>query len=263
METQNVFFSISRTRFNQPLILHVPHSSTSIPIKNGFIVDDKTLSAEIYKLTDWYTDELFSSAEDIIIKAGFSRIFCDPERFTDDSMEIMAKVGMGVLYEKSDDGVTIRNVTPHLREAILNGYYRKHHLKLYEAVRNQLNTCDKALIVDCHSFTDIPFTRDLSQELNRPDFNIGTDPFHTSRRLIEFSEAFFAERGFSLGINWPYQGTMVPMEFYKKNNRVQSIMLEVNRKLYLKGTSNERSESFGEAKMIVGEYLNGLRRSFM
>ena len=65
-----------------------------------------------------------------MIKANFSRIFCDPERFTDDSQEIMAQFGMGVLYEKNDDGELMRVVTPELRERILKDYYWLHHAKL-------------------------------------------------------------------------------------------------------------------------------------
>ena len=52
---------------------------------------------EIIKLTDWYTDDLFLFEDSIVVKADFSRIFCDTERFSDDSQEVMAKYGMGVL----------------------------------------------------------------------------------------------------------------------------------------------------------------------
>jgi len=65
------------------LILHLPHSSTNIPLNEGYIVDSIALESEILKLTDWYTDDLFYSEGDEMIKAEFSRIFCDPERFTD------------------------------------------------------------------------------------------------------------------------------------------------------------------------------------
>ena len=56
--------------------------------------------AEMLKLTDWYTDDLFYSENNEMIIAEFSRICCDPERFTDDNLEVMAQYGMGVLYEK-------------------------------------------------------------------------------------------------------------------------------------------------------------------
>ena len=47
-----------------------------------------------------------------MIIAGFSRIFCDPERFTDGTQEIMAQYGMGVLYEKSDEGENNKEYRP-------------------------------------------------------------------------------------------------------------------------------------------------------
>lgn len=51
-------------------------------------------------LTDWYTDELFKLEPVTTVQANFSRLFCDAERFVDDSQEVMAKKGMGVLYRQ-------------------------------------------------------------------------------------------------------------------------------------------------------------------
>ena len=143
------------------------------------------------KVTDWYTDDLFQSDEHEMIKANFSRIFCDPERFADDSQEIMAQYGMGVLYEKNDDGELMRVVTPELRKRILKDYYWPHHAKLNNAVNKQLQLYAKALILDCHSYPRKPFKRDLDKSSNRPDFNIGTDDFHTPATLIEASKDYF------------------------------------------------------------------------
>jgi N-formylglutamate deformylase len=63
---------------DKKIILHIPHSSTQIPLTAGYIVDAIALEKEILKLTDWYTDDLFYSNEDEMIVAEFSRIFCDP-----------------------------------------------------------------------------------------------------------------------------------------------------------------------------------------
>ena len=44
----------------QHLILHIPHASENIPFKKGFVIDDTKIKEEILKLTDWFTDDLFS-----------------------------------------------------------------------------------------------------------------------------------------------------------------------------------------------------------
>ena len=244
------------------LILHIPHASEYIPADAVYMVDQNTVDKEILKLTDWYTDDLFSSNDVINVKAEFSRVFCDPERFSEDSQEVMAQFGMGVLYEKSDEGIPIREVNPNLREAILNRYYWPHHKQLNQAVEQQLKTCGKALIVDCHSFPSTPFVRDLDQSPNRPDFNIGIDPYHTPESLTTASREFFEHKGYTVGIDWPYKGTIVPLAHYQKSKNVASIMLEINRALYLDEPSNVRSVNYAVIKSVVNEFLELMKSHY-
>ncbi len=239
----------------QKLILHIPHSSTNIPFTDGFIIDEDSLQKEILKLTDWHTEDLFYSKDNEMIVADFSRIFCDVERFSDDPLEVMAKYGMGVLYKKTDNGKEMRTVSQELRDKILTDFYWKHHEKLDKAVDNQLNHFGKALIIDCHSFANTPFKRDLNQDPNRPDINIGTDPFHTSKELIDLSVKFFKDKGFSIGIDWPYSGSIVPLKHYQKNRNVNSIMIEINRKLYLHNNTNIKSDNYCAIKTTVQDFI--------
>jgi N-formylglutamate deformylase len=241
------------------LILHIPHSSTIIPFKDGYCVTDEILNQETLKLTDWFTDDLFENEFDISCKAQFSRIFCDTERFSDDSQEVMAQFGMGVLYEKTDSGEPLRHVSADLRTSILNEFYWKHHHQFTEKVKNQLEQFDLAIIVDCHSFPHIPLQRSLDKSDFRPDFNIGTDDFHTPQKIIAASRDFFAEKGYTLGVDAPYSGAIVPMDFYNKNNKVQSIMLEVNRRLYLTDFTNVKSDQYLKTKKIIQDYLDLMR----
>ena len=241
------------------LILHIPHSSVNMPLLDGYIQDADKIHNELIKLTDWYTDELFYSESDSMIIAPFSRIFCDVERFENNEDEIMSKVGMGVLYESCDDGSLLRKVSSALRSRIIRDYYWKHNNALLEEVYKQLKNDGSCLIVDCHSYPSKPLIRDLDQTAGRPDFNIGTDKYHTPQNLIDSSIAYFEQRGFSIGVDWPYKGTIVPLAHYQKNKKVNSIMLEVNRELYLNEPSNEKSERFNEIKEIVKSYLEWIR----
>jgi N-formylglutamate amidohydrolase len=241
------------------LILHIPHSSVNMPFLDGYMQDADKIHNELIKLTDWYTDELFYSETDSMIIASFSRIFCDVERFENDEDEIMSKVGMGVLYENFDDGSILRKVSPILRSKIITDFYWKHHNALLEEVNKQLINDGSCLIVDCHSYPSKPLIRDLDQTTARPDFNIGIDKYHTPQKLIDASVAYFEQRGYSIGVDWPYKGTIVPLAHYQKSNKVNSIMLEVNRKLYLKEPSNEKCEKYNEINKIIDGFIKMIK----
>jgi len=238
-----------------PPILHIPHSSIYFPNKEGFVIDKPTLDAEVNKLTDWYTEDLFDLDGVIKVIAPFSRIFCDVERFADDSMEEMAAKGAGVCYTRLDTGEEMRRVTTELKEFILHDYYYPHHQRLEQAVDEQLQQHGKAFIIDGHSFSNIPFVRDTDQHSGRPDINIGTDPFHTPEKLIEKTAQHFKTHGFSVEMNRPYSGTMVPLKYYLENANVHSIMIEVNRRLYLDENGNRKENKLNYLNQIITELI--------
>jgi hypothetical protein len=62
----------------------------------------------------------------------------------------------------------------------------------------------------------MPKKRSAHKNVPRLDFNIGTNSFHTPNKLINISIAFFKERNLSLGVDYPFNGSIVPMEYYKK-----------------------------------------------
>jgi N-formylglutamate amidohydrolase len=242
---------------NKHIVLHIPHSSTVIPFTAGFVADKAMIRNELEKLTDWYVDELFDQNGPFIpVITPFSRIFCDVERFRNDEDEPMAKFGMGVYYTLCDDGKPLRNASEHLQSLFLKDYYDKHHNLLTELVDDILKNSKYAFIVDCHSFPAIPLNRDLNKETPRPDFNIGTDAFHTPPSFIEISKEYFSKLGYNVGINWPYSGTIVPEKYLRKDARVLSIMLEVNRDLYLIEGTTKKNEKFDQIKKVIAGWLD-------
>jgi N-formylglutamate amidohydrolase len=241
------------------IVLHIPHSSAVIPDFEGYVSTEDEIQQEIIKLTDWYTDDLFDSQEDDKAVAPFSRIFCDVERFADDDLEVMSKFGMGVLYEKLDNGNQLRKVTQQLKSGVLSNYYWKHHNNLNKIVKKHLEDTELCLILDCHSFPSSPFNCAIVQDNNTPDFNIGTDSYHTPSYFIEASKEFFKSKGLSLGVDTPYSGSIVPMEYYQKDPRVNSIMLEVNRRMYLNEPTNQKSDGYLRKKEFVQEYIKLLK----
>lgn len=217
--------------FKHSLIMHIPHSSTNIPDRNQFLLNDVELDKEILKLTDIGTDVIFNlgfGVEHKIFK--YNRLYCDVERLPDDQEE-MFKFGRGFFYTKTDDGRDLRNEQSFKDN--VKFYYDRHHKNLESAVRNKLLEEGIATIIDCHSFSDIPFETDLIKDDNRPDICLGTDDFHTPKWLVDKLSIYFEGLGYSVKINNPYAGTIVPLKYYKKDVNVNSIMIEVNRKLFI------------------------------
>jgi len=219
------------------IILHIPHSSPSIPFFEGFVVGRQAVNNEINILTDWFTDQLFNLPYPKIV-TPFSRVFCDVERFEDDSLEVMSLKGMGMCYTHMDNGETMRDVSPYLKERIKTEFYLPHHLALEELTTDLLQKYEQVIIIDCHSFPDMPLNRDLNKELPRPDFCLGIDELQTPKKLHAVVRNLLMSLGYKVLINNPYSGTMIPLKYYKKNKNVTGLMIEVNRKHYMTTSNN-------------------------
>jgi len=236
----------------QSIFLHIPHASPYVPYYDGFVVDMQTIQDEINLLTDWYTDELFDMPYPKIV-APFSRVFCDVERFEDDNLEVMSQKGMGMYYTHLDNGGLMRVVEPELRDRIKLGYYLSHHRALEELTDELLYNYGNVTVIDCHSFPENPLNRDLDKNVPRPDFCLGIDEFHTPEELYLPIQGLLTNLGYTVLINSPYAGTMIPMKYYKKNRNVMGLMIEVNRKLYMANSNGvvSKTASFDNTRKTI------------
>ena len=117
---------------------------------------------------------------------------------------------------------------------------------------------DHCLIIDGHSFPALPLPYELNQTVFRPDFCLGTDDFHTPEELVARVEKILESCGYSTACNQPFRGTIVPMKHYRKDERVQSLMIEINRWLYLGEDYSVDREKMKELVSVlerVGEVL--------
>ncbi|UTP72770.1 N-formylglutamate amidohydrolase [Alteromonas sp. LMIT006] len=225
------------------MILHIPHHSTYIPdeYRDLFVVSDEALLEEIQLMTDHNTDIMFGLEHPKItrVTAEVSRLLVDMERFRDDNQESMAKKGMGAVYTKRQNGTPLKEFPPEQREALLQRYYDPHHKGLEEAVQKELDEHGECLIIDCHSFPDeaLPY-EDRSEYYQPVDFCIGFDAFHVPEELVLDVYRFFTMNDYSVAINEPFSGSIVPNQFYQKDNRVKSMMIEVNRNLNVDEVKN-------------------------
>ncbi|MBF0121278.1 MAG: N-formylglutamate amidohydrolase [Desulfobacterales bacterium] len=223
------------------MILHIPHASTKIP--EGINLTQE-MKDEMNLMTDWYVDDLFDIGVGTEIVFPYSRLFCDVERFINDPLE---KIGRGIIYKKLLNG---NNFIHNFPENDAMKLYNEHHYKLnYEA--RFIVSYYPIIIVDCHSFNNEPLPYEKNRK-KRPDFCIGIDEKQTSKKLVDDIINIIRNHNLSVEINFPYEGTIIPS--ISQKDSFNSIMIEVNKKLYL--TKNfKKSRNFLNVSKIICEIL--------
>ncbi|MCX5998844.1 MAG: N-formylglutamate amidohydrolase [Chloroflexi bacterium] len=244
-------------------ILHIPHASRTIPpeVRESLAMSDAELEDELRKVTDAYTDSLFAcdrtAARRIVFRV--SRLVVDPERFENDSDEPMSARGMGVVYTRTlANGDLRKHLSQEEKASLIARYYYPHHKRLGSAVRSALRSNQRCLIIDCHSFSSVPFPPELDQTPRRPDICIGTDQFHTPQWLARLAVGLFSERGFQVYLNRPFSGALVPQPYCHVNSAVWSVMIEINRRLYMDEQTGRHNHGFHELKSQLQEVLSSL-----
>lgn len=233
-----------------PVILHIPHASVHIPPEERdlFVTDDAHLVQQNILWPDLHTDALYQCGDAARLVFPISRLVVDPERFSDDALEPMAKKGMGALYRVDTNMNEMRPVIPdHRRKKLMDSWYWPHHNALDDMAQERLEKFGLCLIFDCHSYPSkaLPY-EDATQF--RPEIGIGTDSYHTPTLLRDAMAKAFRERGYEVGVDTPFAGALVPNRFYGRDKRVHSIMIEVRRDLYMDETTGAKNAEFDKIR---------------
>ena len=239
------------------VVLHVPHDSVTIPadVREQFVLDDDALLAELMSMTDHHTLALFAGERPRgrVVRAPVSRLVVDVERFADDDQEAMARCGMGAVYARCADGRPLRRALAAAeRDALLRRFYRPHHEALEATVSDALARHGRCLVIDCHSFPHqaLPY-EGAAPGAFRPDICVGTDAFHTDDALRAAFVSGFDAMGWSVRVDDPFAGALVPAGRFRRDRRVAAVMVEINRRLYLREGTPARAGDFDDVAARV------------
>lgn len=239
------------------VIFHVPHDSTLVPsgIRHQITLSDDDLAEELVKMTDHLTLSLFASGVPVaqVVRAPVSRLVVDVERFEDDQQESMAGRGMGAVYAVTSSLKSLRRpLHQGERDDLMQAFYRPHHAQLEAAVSAAVYAYGRCLVIDCHSFPSVALPYELADpDLGRPDICIGTDAFHTSAELASAFVSAFKREGWSVSLNDPFAGALVPSGRYQQDRRVSAVMVEINRGLYLQEHDGTPLPSFWDVSSRI------------
>lgn len=223
-------------KMHNHVLLHIPHASTVFPAgsQHGF----KDLDEDERLLIDYYTDELFSpvASTERIRKMAFPycRLYCDAERLVNDPLE---KVGLGISYHRQTDKG--RRLFGSLPEAF--AIYADFHAKMAKEI---VNMGVGTLLIDCHSFSNLPNM--LNSTPSDIDICIGFNDDETCPNKVVIGNIvhYFKSKGYEVGINEPFSNSKtfaVPVEYH-------SVMIEVNKRLYMNERTLEKTEGFDKLK---------------
>ena len=220
------------------LVLHVPHSSTAFPDDCEYDFSD--LDYEERLLIDYYTDELFipkeSDSRIDTILFPFCRLYCDVERIIDDPLE---ETGFGISYQREipmgRGGIRYRyfSTAYHVWDK-----YLEHHLKAAMKILRPVSP----LVIDCHSFSARPNLLDKEPPKDI-DICIGFNEDITKPDKVVIGNIckHFSDCGYIIGINKPFSNSKT---FPLPANSYHSVMIEVNKRLYMDEISLKKTSGF-------------------
>jgi N-formylglutamate amidohydrolase len=237
-----------------PVILHVPHASRLLGgARAGIVLDDASLGAELDRMTDAYTDRIAAEAGSGAWRFinGYSRLVVDPERFPDEREEMLA-VGMGAVYTRTSLGEPLRADDPAAAETLLSGHFRPYAEAFSDLVDARLSALGRVIIVDVHSYPSRPLPYELHGDGPRPAVCIGTDPFHTPAWLIATARRAFG----AIGLNTPFAGCYVPIKHYRRDPRVQAVMVELRRDTYMVEPAGPLTSGFSTVTRALAAFMS-------
>ena len=228
---------------SSPVIIHAPHGGTSIPAESRkeFVVTDAELDAEILALTDHSVDDFARAAKrragGSVVINRLSRFVVDVERFPGPEEEKNA-VGMGVLYTHGSQRQLVRSI-PDEAVADYMRFFVEYSVLLARLVNRAIAAHGRAIIIDVHSYHRAVLPHELHVTEPRPELCVGYEEFHMSDELRGAVADCFA--GFEQGDNQTFHGSYVPLEHYRRDARVQSVMLEIRRDMYMDEATGARN----------------------
>ncbi|WP_328469560.1 N-formylglutamate amidohydrolase [Actinoplanes sp. NBC_00393] len=236
-----------------PVILHVPHASRALA-ESGLILDSAALGAELDHLTDAYTDVIASRAAAAAVRRPWmlvnrlSRLVVDPERFPDETEEMLA-VGMGPVYTHGYAGRRLREADP-ARDAVL---MKEHFFPYAEAMSTLVDSvlagAGRAVILDVHSYPTAALPYELHGDGPRPPICLGTLAGHTPDWLLSAARAAFP----GAGLDSPFAGAYVPLKHLGVTAEVSALMIEIRRDQYMLEPGGEPTDGLDRlAEAIAG-----------
>lgn len=246
---------------SKPLLITIPHSGERVPVETPWLkgLDEKLLMCDV----DRYVDQLYQPAINqlgiVSVRTEWHRYAVDLNRWKDDvdsgtvlnNANPAGRFSRGLHWAITTKGEKLMPgpIANELHELLVAKYFQPFHTE----VKNKLNEFKKAgtrvvYHIDAHSMPSLGTKEHLDPGEQRADVVVsdcgGKSCGAAFRDLVIDA---YRNCGFSVSLNWPYKGGRVTETYGNPSDGVESIQVELNRRLYM----NEESKRLLEAAQVV------------
>ena len=231
------------------VVLSCPHAGRIYPTE--FIAASIADITDLRGLEDFGVDQLIGGALGHGIPCvtnKVSRAYIDVNRPVDALDHLMlispptsqsvkpsrhVRAGYGLLPRLTAGREVIhRQLLPHNEvESRIALVHQPYHHAVQAALSNACSKFGRAILIDCHSMPS-------HDQQNRPLADIILGDLHHStfdQEIGKMLTTLIEDKGFSVAWNTPYAGGYITKNYGRARSNQQSIQIEINRRLYMKG----------------------------
>ena len=138
-------------------------------------------------------------------------------------------------------------------------YYHPYHRELKRIVDETHAKHGMLWQLSCHCMSAIGAPTHADAGKPRADFCLGNIGDTTSsREFIEYVAAEIKKLGYSVTINDPYEGNELNRRHGAPGKGIESIMVEINKKLFMDTKTFRKTEGFAKLKADLDRLLKAL-----
>jgi len=267
-----------------PLVLDSPHSGFQMPSDFCASLGDSVQAADLRDGEDCFIDELYLPATRLgvpLLAAQFPRTWLDPNRHAGDiDLALMegghwpdalvpsgkARIGKALIWRTLDDGRPIyaRPLSvAAVRERIAR-YHQPYHATLQTLLDNAHAAFGVVYHINCHSMNAVSGSMgEGGPGVARADMVLGDrDGTTCDPAFTEFVRTTLTGFGYEVKVNDPFKGVELVRAYSDPARGRHSLQLEVNKRLYMHGSTGDRHAGFDTLQAHLMALLQGIGERF-
>jgi len=166
--------------------------------------------------------------------------------------------GLGLIKTKSRYGEPLqeRKLTVAEIQERLATYYDPYHRELRRVIDERHAEFGIVRQLSCHCMSAVGAPTHPDPGSERADFCIGDVHGTTSsREFVDFLMQLLRDRGYSVSLNEPYYGYELNSRYGSPANGIDSVMIEINKKLFMDTKTFRRTKGFQPLKADLDAVL--------